>query len=120
MIKIKESTEKFIDTYGVAASIASILENRLEDYPRIHDTHNWYLVVNNYLHSLGYNLVLIKDPHISALRGYHLIIQSDDNGRLYCVVGKDGTMVYDPSTNDNKHNKPLKDVSYGIISRLFL
>jgi len=120
MIRLKDSTANYTDSYGLAASLASILENRPEDYPTIHDTHNWYLIVNNYLHSLGYNLVLIKDPHVSALRGYHLIIQSDDNGRLYCVVGKDGTMVHDPLANNTKYSRPLKDVSYGIISRLFL
>jgi hypothetical protein len=120
MIRIKESTGTYADMYGVAASLASILENRPEDYPRLHDTTNWYLIINNYLHSLGYNLVLIKDPHVSALRGYHLIIQADENGKLYCVVGRDGTMVYDPSANGSKYNKPLKDISYGTISRLFL
>jgi hypothetical protein len=96
------------------------LENKIEDYPPVRNIENWYLIINNYLHTLGYNLVLIEKPHVSALRGYHLIIGTDDiTGRMHCVVGKDGSMIHDPSAYRNRYSL-LEPEYYGIISKIFL
>jgi hypothetical protein len=119
MIKIKQNNYLHSDAFCLAASLASILENKIEDYPPLQSPENWYLIVNNYLHTLGYNLVLIEKPHISALRGYHLIIGTDDlTGKLHCVVGRDGTMIHDPSAYRNKY-AVLENPCYGIISKIF-
>jgi len=119
MIKIKQNNYIHADAFCLAASLASILENKIEDYPPLQSIENWYLTVNNYLHTLGYNLVLIEKPHISALRGYHLIIGTDEiTGKMHCVVGRDGTMIHDPSINRNKYSL-LETTWYGIISKVF-
>jgi len=120
MIKIKQKAYTHNDAYCLAASLASILENKIDDYPPLPNIDNWYLIVNNYLHTLGYNLILVENPHISALRGYHLIIGFDDiSGKMHCVVGKDGTMIHDPSSSLNEYRRPLENIRYGIISKLF-
>lgn len=121
MIKIKQDNYTNTDAHCLATSIASILENRPEDYPPLNGSENWYLVVNNYLHMLGYNLVLIDNPHISALHGYHLILGHDETtGNMHCVVGKNGTTIHDPSAHRDKFSLPLRNVTYGIISKLFV
>ena len=119
MIKIKQSNHLRADAFGLSASLASILENKIEDYPSLPGIENWYPVINKYLHTLGYNLVLIEKPHASALRGYHLIIGADEiTGKMHCVVGKDGVIIHDPSANKNKYSL-LGNHYYGIISKVF-
>ncbi|MEP6465618.1 MAG: hypothetical protein ABJB05_04910 [Parafilimonas sp.] len=120
MIKIKQTNYLQTDAFCLAASLASILENRMEDYPPLQSVENWYVSVNNYLHTLGYNLVVIEKPHASALFGYHLIIGTDEvTGKMHCVVGKDGTIIHDPCAIRNKHAL-LHNIFYGIISKVFL
>jgi hypothetical protein len=121
MIRIKQTIHTPTDGNCLAASLASILENNIEDYPTLPNSGQWYQVLQSFLHSLGYNLVLIEGPHESVLTGYHLIIgYNESSGHMHCVVGKDGKVVHDPSPVRDENSKPLEDPYYGIISKLFL
>lgn len=121
MIPIKQTIETSEDGNCLAASVASILENNINDYPTLPNSGEWYIVMNDYLHSLGYNLLLIQGVHKSALVGYYLMIGYNPlSGHLHCIVGLNGQVAHDPSTKRDKNSKPLEDVYYGFIVKLFL
>lgn len=120
MIKIKQTIHTENDGNCLAACLASILENNIDDYPQLPNNGTWYEIINKHLHDIGYNLVLIEGPHTSALHGYHLIIgDSETTEKLHCVVGKNGIVVHDPSPYRNHNSQPLKNIYYGIISKVF-
>lgn len=121
MIKVKQTIYTSTDGNCLAASLASILEINIDDFPQLPNNKDWYPQLQNYLHSLGWNLVLIEGAHTTALRGYHLIIgDNPTSGLKHCVVAMDGEVVFDPSPYRTEFSESLKNIYYGIISKLFL
>lgn len=103
----------------LAASLASILENNIDDYPQLPNDKSWYPLINDYLNKLGYTLLLIEGVSEFALKGFHLIIgYNESSGMKHCVVGKDGKVVFDPSPFRDQNSKPLTEIYYGFITKI--
>jgi hypothetical protein len=118
MIPIKQTVNTETDGNCVAASLASILENNINDYPTLPNNKDWYPVLNKYLNTLGYNLVLVENLPAFCLKGYHLIIGMTKCDKKHCIVGKSGLPFHDPSPFIEKAYE-LKDPYYGVISKIF-
>ncbi len=121
MIPVKQTIWTENDGNCIAACLASILENDINSYPHLPNNQEWYPILAEYLHTLGYNLILIDNPYPVALAGYHLICGINPTSNLvHCIVGKNGEPFFDPSPHRDQYSKQLQNPYYGIISKLFL
>lgn len=103
----------------LAASISSILELDIDDFPELPNKPDgaWNEVANEYLEKIGYCLITITHDKAFPfpIKGYHLIC--GNNPQLNCghaIVGKDGKIVFDPSGSPTE----LENIYYGILLKI--
>ena len=101
MKPVYQTNNSIIDGNCLVACIASIFENKIEDYPDLPLDAGWLDKINEYLiekEDCYICLVGVNNYTKHLVKGYHLIlvdIVGQEKG--HCLVGKDAEIVFNPS-----------------------
>lgn len=105
MKPVYQTKDNPTDGNCLAACLASIFEDNIDDYPEVPNDHTWVRIMNGFLierHGVYMFPVTSEDPHL-YFKGYHLIIGDNKaSDCTHCMVGKDGVLVFNPSRSGNE------------------
>ncbi len=121
----------YTETEGncLAACLATIIENDIEDYPELPNTFNWVKSINNFLHKIGWNLIIVdQDQKVNSithrdgcLAGLYIMIGFNAKSNLRHAVickGNARKVIFDPSPFRNENSEPLTDCYYAIVQKI--
>ena len=101
----------------LSACLASILEVPIQTVPDFIDAPDFEAAINSWLAERGltYTQVPIDNP---APVGWHTVEGASPRGGQHAVVGRDGTVVFDPHPEDGTGRGLRTPQRYGILEPL--
>jgi len=105
------------NTDCLRASISSIIEIDLIDFPNLQKNRKWVSILENYMENKGYEINFYSKLNDNQLNNYHLAIYLNPyiENQYHCVVEKNGSIIHNPAENDSYHYSELSVNYYGTI-----
>ena len=93
---------------SLTACLTSILEDDIESYPTIPENGTWLGVVNDYLYTKGYVIVIFLSVPPKEFNSHYIaVVHNHTKNCDHAFVIKEGAIVHNPSISTDDYSDPM-------------